>query len=117
MLYLLLYFLFCFHPIIAEFETANRIQPRVPSLFMRRSSDEPLLRKFREFEKNVRVKEKDTPEFHNGPNLMQVLRDSMRNDIKKVKKALPDRNLDIEEAGHFSGELKETKNNKFNFAE
>lgn len=86
MLYLLLYFTFCFHPIIAEFENANRIQPRVPSLFMRRSADEPLLLKFREFEKNVLDKEKDTTtgKFHSGPNLMQVLRDSMTNDIKKV---------------------------------
>ena len=85
MLYLLLFFTFCFHPIIAEFENANRIQPRVPSLFMRRSADEPLLLKFRELEKNAREKEKDTREFHSGPNLMQVLRDSMKNDIEEVK--------------------------------
>ena len=51
---------------------------------MRRSADEPLLSKFQEFEKNIR-EEKDTREFHSGPNLMQVLRDSMKNDIKKVK--------------------------------
>ena len=87
MLFLLIYFAFCFQPITAEFENAKRIQPRVPSLFMRRSTEEPLLQRFWQFEKNAQENEKKEPErFHSGPNLMQVLRESMKGDMQKVKK-------------------------------
>lgn len=83
MLYLLFYLAFCFNPIMAGFENANRIQPRVPSLFMRRSADEPLLLKFREFEKH-REQENELAELHKTPNLMQVLHESMNDDFKNV---------------------------------